>query len=194
MKFLDLRYRIKTNLFVFNDVIKYFPAESASLIKTQLIRFQKRGLIGQLKKGHYYFDIGRFEPYETASWLYKPSYVSLESALFYYGMIPDIPQAVTSVSPTTTKKITTTLGSFFYAKISPRLFFGYKTVLDDKSNSFYLAKREKALLDFFYIRKIRKIDELRLNLKEIDKRLYFAYIKSYPAWVGGILIPLRYQR
>ncbi|MBI4226285.1 hypothetical protein HY612_04195 [Candidatus Roizmanbacteria bacterium] len=186
MKYLDLRAKIKTNLFTFNDVSKYFAGEDRSLLKTQLSRFINKNLIGQLKKGYYYFEKSEIDPYEVASWLYQPSYISLETALFYYGVIPDVPQNITSVSPTTTKKLVTPVGIYAYAKISPKLFFGYRWVSTTKEKNFSLAKKEKALLDFFYIRRIKDSTELRLNLNEFDKRLFQTYVKSYPRWVAQI--------
>lgn len=187
MKFLELKEKIKTNIFSFNDVVKHFHNEKSTTTKNQLLRFTKKKLIHRLKKGWYCFDIALIDEFYLANILYQPSYISLESALNYYGLIPDIPQSVTSITPIKTKKIHSNLGNFYYTKIKKELFFGFD-IIPQKEYFVKIAKKEKALLDYFYIRKIKKIDDLRLNLKTIDKKLYQRYLKIFPPWVKKIKI------
>lgn len=66
-------------------------------------------------------------------------------------------------------------------------FFGFD-IIKTKNGYLKIAKKEKALLDFFYLGKINKIDGLRLDLKEIDFSLSKEYIKSYPHWLRKIKI------
>lgn len=185
MKYLDLQKTIKTNIFTMADLAKYFSNESELLIKTQIHRFTKKKLVFQIKNGIYCFDLNRVNQFELASILYPQSYISLESALNYYGLIPDIPIQVTSVTPITTKAIKTTLGNYFYSKISPKLFFGYR-VITKENLRYYLAKKEKALLDFIYIRKIKSLADFRIDTKLLDRKILRRYIKSYPNWVKKI--------
>lgn len=187
MKFLELKKKIKTNIFYFNDVLKYFGKENPITIKNQLLRFSKKKLILRLKKGIYCFNQEKIDELYLANILYQPSYISLESALNYYGIIPDIPQIVTSITPIKTKKIKTKQGNFYYAKIKKKLFFGFDIIFQNEY-TIKIAKKEKALLDYFYIRKIKKLDDLRLNLKIIDKKVYQKYLASYPDWVKKIII------
>ena len=187
MKYLELQSKIKTNVFTFSDLVKYFEGEDDGSLKTQLHRFIKKKLVYQIKRGIYCFDPKTIDQFELASYLYHPSYISLESALHYYGMIPDIPQMVTCVTPVTTKKIRSQFGRYYYSKIKQDLFFGYQSVASSKTH-YQIAKKEKALLDFIYIRKIKSLDELRLNLKEINKKILGRYIKSYPGRVAGVLL------
>ena len=187
MKYLELRKRVKGNVFTFFDVTKFFSAENRQTIKVQLARFVKKGLIKKIKRGLYCFDPKLLDELELASCLYQPSYISLETSLNYYGIIPDIPQGVTSVTITTTKKISNEFGNFYYAKIKPLLFFGYLKVKSPTSEAFFnLARKEKALLDYFYVRKIKKIDDLRLNLKDLNLIRYQEYVKFFPKWVQKI--------
>lgn len=188
MEYLELKSRLKSNLFTVLDVAKYFPEEFASNIKIQLSRFTKRGLIQRIKRGLYAFDLTAIDEMAMAQLLYQPSYISLESALFYYGLIPDVAQVVTSVTPTTTKTIATSFGKYQYAKITPKLFFGYKVVSGGKENqSVNMAEKEKALLDYFYIRRIKSTADLRIDLSKVDKTIYHRYARYYPSWVGKII-------
>lgn len=184
MKYLDLRQKIKSNLFTVLDATKFFPAESEQNIKTQLSRFAKKGRLTSLKRGLYCFDATVLDELSLAGRLYSPSYISLESALNFYGILPDVPQAVTSVTPTTTKEIKTMGLIFSYAKISLRLYFGYLPLAPEG----LIAQKEKALLDYFYLRKIRHTADLRLNLENFDRSVYQKYAQSFPAWVRRIKI------
>lgn len=187
MKYLELRNKIKLNLFTLVDVLKLFPAESSQLIKFQLSRFAKRKLIFQIKRSLYCFNPGDLDEFELANKLYQPSYISLESALNYYGLIPDIPQTITLVTLTTTKRITNDFGNFSYTKIKPDLFFGFTKIKSSRSLGFFnLAMKEKALLDYFYSRKIKSILELRLTTGQLDYDTYQKFARGFPSWVRKI--------
>jgi len=189
MKYLELRNRIKENLFTVFDIKKHFYDESEVLLKTQLSRFRAKGLIVKIKRGLYCFDATTVEEFELAGELYKPSYISLESALNYYGGIPDIPQSVTCISLTNTKKISNQFGTFHYNKIKRELFWGYQSRAGIRGGgNFLIADRQKALLDFFYIRKIRSLEDLRLDLGGFDFDIYRKYAKFFPDWVQRIKI------
>lgn len=185
MRFLDLQTKIKTNLFSLSDIGKFFPDESPTAIKTQIYRFRKKSLIKKIKKGLYCFDISLVEEFFLANLLVNPSYISLETALNYYGLMPDIPQFPTSVTVRPTKTLKTTVGEFYYHQVKPELFFGFQLI---KSKETYLrmAKKEKALLDYIYIRKIHKLEDLRIKTDFINRRVYNKYLNSYPCWVKQI--------
>lgn len=184
MKYLDLRQKIKSNLFTVLDAAKFFPGESEQNIRIQLSRLAKKGLLTNLKRGLYCFDVAALDELNLAGRLYSPSYISLETALNFYGILPDIPQAVTSVTPTTTKTIGTAGLRFSYAKIDPRLYFGYQPLAPIG----FIAQKEKALLDYFYLRKIRHVEDLRLNLAGFDRIIYQKYGRTFPVWVRRIKI------
>lgn len=181
MKYLDLRKLIEGNVFGMLDVVKLFPEEKPEAIRTQLYRLLKRGHIFPIKRGLYSFDKSKVDEFELAGKLYSPSYISLETALNFYGVIPDIPIAVTSVTPTTTKNIKTGIGRYYYSKINKKLFFGFS------QTPFAIAEKEKALLDYFYIRKVRKITlDSRIQLDDWNWKLYRNYALAYPKWVQRI--------
>ncbi len=181
MKYLDLRKLIEGNVFSMLDVAKLFPDEKPEAIRTQLYRLVKRGHIFPIKRGLYSFDKSRVDELELAGKLYSPSYISLETALNYYGVIPDVPIAVRSVTPITTKKIQTAMGNYYYSKISSKLFFGCS------QTPYAIAHKEKALLDYFYIRKIGKVtQDTRLELDNWNWKRYHEYALVFPKWVQRI--------
>lgn len=76
------------------------------------------------------------------------SYISLQTALYYHGMVSQIPQIIYAVSLARTRKYKTTLATISIHHIDPTFFFGYE--MHEKSGVL-LATPEKALLDVFYL-------------------------------------------
>ena len=186
MKYLELRRKISDNIFSIADVGKYFSDESESLLRLQLSRFVKKGLIFRIKKGLYCFNKEDIDELVLAFYLYQPSYISLQTALFYYGVIIDIPQTVTSITTIRPKFFKTPFGNYQYYKVKTDLFFGYQQI-KIKESYINMATLEKALLDYFYIYKIKSVKDLRLNLEKVDKRRYQRYLKSYPDYLTGLI-------
>jgi len=140
-----------------------FTASEAKLIffdqKNILIQVSfwvKKGYLEKIKKGLYILSSARkkINPMILAGKIYEPSYLSLEFALNYYGIIPDIPGTFTSVTSRTTKYFKNKFGYFTYQKIKPVFFGGYETRIE-KNVSFNIATPEKALMDFLYLNKNR---------------------------------------
>jgi len=90
-------------------------------------------------------------PMMLAAKIYAPSYVSMESALGYYGIIPEAVFTTTSITARKTVSFTTKdFGKFSYQKIKREAFGGFETHKENNI-SFNLALPEKALVDFFYL-------------------------------------------
>lgn len=186
MKFEEFKTKIASGIFSSSDITKVFPEEDSSLVKTQIYRWVKKGYIVRIKKGLYSFKGKNINSYYLANLLYQPSYISLETALFFYGIIPDVSQSITSVTPITKKEFKTAYGRFFYHKIAKDLYFGfYKEKIGEKYVQ--IATKEKALLDFLYLRKIKRLDDLRIDFSKINLSQCKKLSKSFPSWVEKIL-------
>ena len=184
MTLQELKTQIKTPVFTSLDAAKYFPGENAGQINIQLARMAGRGDLNRLKRGVFTFPNRPIGDFALAQSMYSPSYISLETALNNYGIIPDIAVSITSITPTTTKNISTSRGAFLYAKIKPPLFFGYQSLVDEESGlSYNLALPEKALLDYIYIRRLRTLADARVDLNVLSKARLNELAKNYPAWV-----------
>ena len=189
MIYQELKTTISSHIFTLSDVEKYFPHERSHAIKVQLSRFVQKGYITRIKRGIYCFDPTHIDELSLSTILYAPSYVSLETALHYYGIIPDIPQVVTAISPSTTKCIQTHWGTYRYTKIKQSLFFGYEYISSRHSPAhIHMAHPEKALLDYLYIRHLTSVADLRLELAGFDSARYIRYKQYYPQWVQRIHI------
>jgi len=148
------------------DQVKDLPLFSSNLLQVgdtlpaqfykQLSRWVKSGKILQLRRGLYTLS----EPYrkETphpfllANQLLAPSYISLQSALAYFALIPEAVPRVTSVtSRKRTQTFTTPLGQFSYRSLQPGMFSGFQLVEMSPTQRAFLARPEKALLDLVYL-------------------------------------------
>lgn len=188
MRLREFRQTMKMPIFYTYQVVRLFESESKNLINTQLSRMVKRGDLVRLKRGVYRLAEAEVDELVLASWLYKPSYISLESVLQMMGVIPEVVGKVTSVTTVTSKEVKTGEGVFLYSKIAKELFFGYKKARDEKSGLYYnLAEPEKALLDWIYIRKIKGLEGERVDMSELDKKKLRSYAKIYPKWVRKVI-------
>lgn len=156
---------------------------NVSLLRVQIVNWVKRGYVIKLKKGVYTLNDNdrkvNFSLFFLANNLYSPSYVSLESALSHYRMIPEKVMAVTSISSKKTQRFVNGYGNFIYHHVAPKLYGNMVTAQDEFGNKFYLATPERALVDFLYFKGMGEIkkdffaDSLRLqntehlNLKQL---------------------------
>jgi len=129
------------------DVLKDYSRPRDKI--TDLIR---KNIIIRVKKGLYVLgDEYRRNPYSKellANLIYGPSYISLDFALQYYGMIPERVEALTSVTTGRPKRFITPLGLYIYRTIPlPAFQLGMTRVEIENNKSFLIATAEKALCD-----------------------------------------------
>jgi len=116
---------------------------------TDLLR---QGDIIRVKKGIYVFgERYRRRPFSRellANMIYGPSYVSLETALHYYGLIPERVEAMTSVTGARGRRFFTPVGLFIYHGVPMNAYrIGIDQVELESGRSFLIATPEKALAD-----------------------------------------------
>jgi len=155
--------------------------------RRRLYEWSKRGLLKRISKGYYIFtDTVLDEPrlYFIGNRLYDPSYISLHSALSWYGFIPEFVPQITSVSTKKTCNLKTALGSFAYLSIKRNLMFGYDLIPSKiQGYSFKMAFPEKALLDLLYlypsIKNREHFEELRINPDIFNEKVRLTVLQSY---------------
>lgn len=124
--------------------------------KDKIGAMEKKQQLIRLKKGLYVVNpkISQCEISREliANHLYGPSYVSLESALSYYKLIPERVYNVRSVTVKRAKQYTTPLGNFDY-KIVPENYFsiGIHQEETESESIFMIASPEKALCDMIVL-------------------------------------------
>ena len=154
-------------------------------VRRQLSRWTAAGRIWQLRRGVYAlappFQKVKPLPFLVANRLVRGSYVSLQSALAYFGLIPEAVPVTTSVTTQRPARWDTPLGVYEYRHVKRDLFFGYQLVdtfatlsagLGNEQQAF-VATPEKALLDLVHLQPggdaPEYLRQLRLqNLDQLD--------------------------
>lgn len=124
-------------------------------VRLQISRWVKAGKLHQLRRGLYALAAAwrKVEPHPflIANALQRGSYVSLQSALAFHGVIPEHVPVVTSVGPRRPETVRNALGSFQFNHVGSRLSFGYTRVEVATRQFAFVARPEKALLDLVYL-------------------------------------------
>lgn len=113
---------------------------------------KSKGVLEAVKKGLYIAgpSIGTGKPdfMLLANHISGPSYVSLETALSYYGMIPERVYETASMTTKTSRTFKTAVGVFAYIHLPlPYYAFGLNTVKLKADQHAIMASPEKALCD-----------------------------------------------
>ncbi len=149
-------------------------------IYRQLSRWRQAGKIYQLRRGLYClappFQKVKPHPFLVANRLLPGSYVSLQSAMAFYGMIPEYVPMTTSVTTSRPAQWETPLGVFDFRHIQVGFFDGYRFMDLGENQRAIIATPEKALLDLVYLEpggdEPYYLTELRLNnLGRLDWQL-----------------------
>lgn len=175
MTLIDVQQRIKAlkvPIFQTMDVVACFNISTAHA--SQLLnRLEKAGVVCAIARGLWGLQ-GEVDPLLLPESLTTPApaYVSLYSALFYHGMISQIPETIYAVSLARSRHYKTPLGAVSIHHIHELFFFGFEVVGDCGMK---MATPEKALLDTLYLSPARsgwfkRLPELSLdsafNVKE----------------------------
>ena len=161
-----------------------------SFDRNNLTRWIKKGLLIRLKQGYYSFPEYKNKSgfsYFIANRIYKPSYVSLHTALSYYGIIPEAVVQITSVTSLKTAVFNNDFGSYSYKTIKSNLMFAYDLIQQSDNIVIKFAKPEKALLDLIYLYPFynthQEMQALRLNedflQEDLDKNKMMEFADQF---------------
>lgn len=157
-----------------------------SSVRRQLGRWVTNGRVVQLRRGVYQladpFRKVTPHPFVVANFLRRGSYVSLQSALSHYGMIPEYVPVTTSVSGNRPEMLATPMGRFQFRHLGPPFLFGFGEEETAPGQSAFLATPAKALVDLIHLTPRADdpdfLDELRLVLpNDHDAEAYHAMAK-----------------
>ena len=159
----------------------------------------KNGELTSIKKGLYMagpkINIAKPEPFLIANHLWGPSYVSMEAALSYWGLIPERVFEVSSLTTKTSKVYKTSIGRFSYINASlPYYAFGISSVQLTPKQVALVASPEKAVCDKIIttagiiLRSAKQtreylIEDLRIDddkLRQLDLEAISSWINDAP--------------
>tara|TARA_R110000868_G_C10938140_1_gene766847 strand:+ start:606 stop:1244 length:639 start_codon:yes stop_codon:yes gene_type:complete len=163
----------------------------SELLKSKALISIRRGLYITGPK----IDLPSPEPFLIANHLRGPSYVSLESALSYWNMIPERAYEISSATIKTSKLYKTSVGRFSYQQLKiPYYSYGIKNIEYSPKQTMLIASPEKALCDKIvltpkvHLRSIKQtreflMEDLRMDsevLSTLDTKLVELWIKNAP--------------
>jgi len=182
VKYLKLKALESRPYFTSQDVAELLGIKHASAVVLSA-RYVKKGLFIRLKKDLYVMKErwqrnSLSEYFQTANILQVPSYISLMTALSFYEITTQVQREFfESVCIKRTAKYEIDGVLFNYYKLNKELYFDFT-----KQGDFFIATKEKALLDAVYLYSSGKytFDVSSMDISKIDlKRLKKLLIK-YP--------------
>jgi len=203
MKYLEFKKQLsKFIIFSQKDIKSY--VSNFNLV--QLFQWQNKGYIKKLIKGKYIFseqEINEGILFLISNELLHPSYISLETALLWYGIIPEGVYEITAISTKTTVDYKTDIANFSYKHLKNSGFFGYEIhKIERNGREYKIASIEKAIVDYFYLHKdlnsnsaiegLRFNSEVIVNDVDFDKLLEYAELMQNKALSKRIKILIKY--
>jgi len=187
MSFLEFRNKLfPLACFSIHQVYAYWP----DFNRNNLVRWTGKGHLIRLRQGLYSFPEYRGKAdyiYYFANRIYRPSYISLHTALAFYGIIPEAVVQHTSVTSLKTAAFCNEFGEFSYRSLKNELMFGYEQKPAGDGFTIAFAVPEKALLDLLYIypfyNSVKDLEALRLDEdflhEDLNKDLLFQYTDQF---------------
>lgn len=165
----------------------------------KILRLKEQGVLEPLKKGLYIAgpSISETKPdfFLVANHLLGPSYVSVETALSFYGLIPERVYETASMTTKASRSFKTTLGAFTYTRLPlPYYSFGLDMLRLSSNKYAIVASPEKALCDKIVttsglvLRSVRNaydclVDDMRIDesaLKDLNTKAIQEWLADAP--------------
>lgn len=158
------------------------------LVKTGELILTKRGIYVPGAK----LKIAQPEPFLLANHLLGPSYVSIDSALSYWGIIPEKVYEISSITTQHSKTYKTPVGRFSYTHITlPYYSFGLRRVELAKNQWVLVASAEKALCDKIIttsgilLRSIAQTNEFLIDDLRVDEETLANFnVEEMTEWIA----------
>ena len=157
-------------------------------------RYVRKGLLVRLKRGVYakpeqLANLGQLELFRLANFLQVPSYISLMTALSYYGLTTQVQRGFfESICIKRTRAFEVGELTFRYVRVRSELYGGY-----EKRDDVFIALPEKALLDSCYLASIGRysLDANSLDLTRARPEVLADLSRSFPSKTSEYLERLR---
>lgn len=164
-------YKAKNTVFTTKEISLIWQETSLSLVKSRIFYYVKKGKLYHLRRGIYAKD-KNYDRFELATKIFKPSYISLETALQREGIIFQYHKSISAVSYLS-REIICDGQKFIFHKIKSPVLLNDLGL--EKKENYFIASKERAFLDALYLYKNYHFD----NLKSLDWQKCFEIVPIY---------------
>jgi predicted transcriptional regulator of viral defense system len=165
----------------------------------KIMEMVAQGYLKQIRRGLYIptalAGIAAPEPFLVANHLYGPSYISTDSALHYWGLIPERVYEVSSITMRSSKNFQTSIGHFSFKHVQTEYYpVGVQSIHLTEQQNILIASPEKSLTDKvittagLQLRSVQQVQEYLLEdlriekdqLKKLDSHLINSWLDVCP--------------
>jgi predicted transcriptional regulator of viral defense system len=175
-EFLDALRRLGKSWYTISDLQKIIGLARPSL-RVFLSRWTKARRLERVRQGVYRLPGTPLDLERFATEYYFPAYLSFESALARYGILSQVPYALTFATTRRSRRLRLAEAELEYRQVQPDLYFGF-----EQEGGVYVARPEKALLDQLYMvaRGRARLELEALNLRPLRRGILRRYARAYP--------------
>lgn len=182
---LDLNKLCKKTFFTVDDIANVYDI-NMDYARVIASRYTKKGIFKKIKKNIYVLSfrwqtLGIEDLFRISTFLRVPSYISLTTALSYYGVTTQMQQnTLESLTTKITKRYEVDNVIFSFYKVKEMYFTNY-----EKMNGFFIAKPEKAYLDAVYLYSFGKysFDSDAIDYQKLEKMSVIKIAENFPGKV-----------
>lgn len=177
MNFQHIRQVLKEHnleIFTKQDFVNIFNI-SKEVSAVKLSRYKKIGYLISPKRGVFYLKGEVSNKFKIANKVYRPSYISLDTALSKHGIIPETVYTVSSITTKATREFSDDNTIYRYFKIKKQAYTGY-ILLDDV----FIADPEKSVVDYLYFVALgKRVFNDRMDLTKLKKQKIYDYANLF---------------
>ena len=122
-------YKSNNKFFTLQQLSDVLNIKKSSLFKI-IQKLLAANILTKIEKNKYFLTDSQISDFALANYLYQPSYISLESALNFYGILSQFPYEITSITTKKPKEKIFENQIFTYRKLKKELYFGYQKIED----------------------------------------------------------------
>jgi len=163
--------RSKNTVFTFKDIALLWNETDKRLVQQKVYRYVKAGKLHPIRRGVYGKDKS-YDPYELATKIYTPAYLSFETVLRNEGMIFQHYKTL-FVASYLSREIKCEGQAFAYKKLKDAILINPLGLI--KKENYTIASKERAFMDTLYLVKNYHFD----NLRSMDWETCFKLLPLY---------------
>ena len=164
-------YKTGKTVWTINDLAMFWKGSDRNLLKSAIGYYVASGKLISLHKGIYGLNKD-YDVLELATKVYTPAYISFETILRKEGVIFQHYDKIFVASLESRNKIVDGK-KFVFRKLKKSILYNKLGIISNKF--YYIATKERAILDLMYLRKRVFFD----NLRSVDWPMLFEILKIY---------------